>query len=317
MNNPKRKMRRFKNYQDQEDRNHSKLNLDDIIQNNDFDRLDNPSFSKPKKVAPKIEKDETYEKIIEENRRLWKQVEKMKKDQNTNKSKRRTESKSPFMEEEEVKLEERLKELEKIQNNPKYNSRHENSLINVGVFRSDKKVSGLEINKTISDSKVTSSSKDLEIELLRQQLTLLRDELKKANDRIIELENQFDNEDEINKMLNSSFGGSDHKSLSFYGVQTRGAKSPVLPRNVTYIKGPQKQFDMSEHSDKVHESLRYYKYKTRTLQKGSDIMKVKYQKINKRTKELYSLNEKLISALKAQKSFEQISGDKKKITCKN
>lgn len=83
------------------------------------------------------------------------------------------------------------------------------------------------------------------------------------------------------------------------------------------MKKPQKQFEMIDSNDKVHENLKYYKYKTRTLQKQCEVLKDKYQKINKRTKELYSLNEKLINALKAQKNFEKLSGDKKTVKCKN
>lgn len=53
------------------------------------------------------------------------------------------------------------------------------------------------------------------------------------------------------------------------------------------------------------------------MEKENLEIKQKCDKINKRTKELYTLNDKLIKALKAQKHFENLSGDKKVIKCKN
>jgi len=183
----------------------------------------------------------------------------------------------------------------------------------------EKKGTGLGevIEKTISASLQTTSSKDIEIELLRQQVNSLRGELKKAKFRIKELENQVNNEDEINKILNSDFVASEHNTMSFYGIQSRDVKSPAVARNVTYMKGPQHPLDIGDHPDKIQENLKYYQHKNHSLQKNYKMLKDKYQKINKRSKELYTLNEKLIGALKAQKDFEKISRDKKHITCKN
>jgi hypothetical protein len=143
----------------------------------------------------------------------------------------------------------------------------------------------------------------------------LKNELKFSHSKIGALEKH--NEDELNKILNSSFGGSDAKSLSFCGVQTKDARGPILTRNKTHMRGPQKQLELSDHSDKVQEGLRYYKYKTRTLQKDLDNLKAKFNKLNIRTKRLYGLNENLITALKAQKNFDKLSGDRKTVTCKN
>lgn len=252
-------------------------------------------------------------------------------------------NKIPFVEE-EVKLEERLKELEKKQNDPNYNPREgqkykninnkvdiksiedswkplKNRLIDLGVFDKDKSINlfsgALEKSITNSLEHQTSSSKDIEIELLRQQVETLRNELKVAHTRAGALERQLNDEDELNKILNSSFGGSDPKSFSFYGVPTKGAKSPNLPRNMTHMRGPAKPLDLSDHSDKIQESLKYYKYKTRTLEKSYGNLKEKFNKLNNRSKRLYALNENLITALKAQKNFDKLSGDRKTVTCKN
>ena len=52
--------------------------------------------------------------------------------------------------------------------------------------------------------------------------------LNKASNRIHELEREAKNENELDKILNSSFDGSEHKSLSFYGLPTKEARSPVV-----------------------------------------------------------------------------------------
>lgn len=173
------------------------------------------------------------------------------------------------------------------------------------------------IDKTISASLQTTSSKDIEIELLRQQVGSLRQELKKAKVRIKELENQVNSEDDLNKILNSSFGASDHNTMSFYGIQTRDAKSPAVVRNVTYMKGPQHPLDIGDHPDKMQESLKSFQKKYTSLQKKYKALREKHNDKMKTMKNLYTVNEKLISALRAQKDYEQVSGDKKKITCKN
>lgn len=311
--------------------------------------------------------DDTFQKILDENNRLWKQINHANnKDRDTRKDSTThilnfdsfqepekgikgdsriisPKSKSPFQEE-EVKLEEKLKEIErkrnksknelpgkpKVEENKQYKGIKniennwkplKNRLIDIGVFDKDKTLNlfSEELEKSISISleKEGLGNKDIQIDHLTKQVIELKADLKKAYNKINEYERQANNEDELNKILNSSFGCSDHKSLSFYGVPTREAKSPVLPRNLTHMKGPQKPLDMAEPYDKVQESLSYYKYKLRILQKNYDNLKEKHQKINKRTKELYALNEKLINALKAQKSFEKLSGDKKTVKCKN
>ena len=53
------------------------------------------------------------------------------------------------------------------------------------------------------------------------------------------------------------------------------------------------------------------------LNKELEETRSKHAQLNKRTKELYSLNEKLIHALKAQKSFENVHTKKKTIRWRN
>ena len=104
---------------------------------------------------------------------------------------------------------------------------------------------------------------------LKTIIEILKAELKQAHARITELENQVNNEEEVNKILNSSFGGSEYKSMSFYGVPTREAKSPILPRNMTQLKKSDNQnFEFCDPTDKLEEGVRYYKYKARIFEKG-------------------------------------------------
>ena len=79
------------------------------------------------------------------------------------------------------------------------------------------------------------------------------------------------------------------------------------------MKVHKKRFEVSDPSDKFIEKIKYYKYKLRTMRKELEESSSKYNKLNKRTTELYTLNEKLIHALKAQKSFENVHSKKKTI----
>ena len=89
--------------------------------------------------------------------------------------------------------------------------------------------------------------------------------LNKAYNKIDLLEREAKNENELDKILNSSFDGSEHKSLSFYGLPTKEAKSPVVFKwNMTMMKVQNKKIEVSDHSDKLIERLKYYKYKLRT-----------------------------------------------------
>jgi len=239
-----------------------------------------------------------------------------------------------------VKLEQKLKELERKQKEPNYNPRSrpinpakiikekwkpmKNRLADLGEYDQDKILNLFsdDLEKSVNSSleKDQPVANNSEVQALTELVYSLKADLHKAHDKIARLEHQFKNEDEVNKILNSSFGSIDRKSLSFYAIQTRDAKSPNLPRNMTHMKGSNKQYGFSDHSDKIQESLKFYKYKNRSLQKNYDALKEKQKKVNKRIKELYSLNEKLINALKAQRSFEKdkmkMSGDKKTVTCK-
>lgn len=192
---------------------------------------------------------------------------------------------SPFYEE-EVKLEEKLKELEKQRNQPKVEKVPKDSkyienieknwkpfkcrLIDIGVFDQDKTLYLIsdELEKSISVSleKVGNSFKDLKIEELKQEVQSLKSSLQAAYNKIKQLEREANNEVELDKILNSSFGHSDHKSLSFYGLPTKEAKSPVgLMRNMTQLKGVPKQLEVSESFGKGRDSGKYYKFKLRTL----------------------------------------------------
>lgn len=254
-------------------------------------------------------------------------------------------SSSPFIEEEEVKLEKKLKELERKRNNSKSEKvpkdkpkevsewKHiqniENNwkplksrLIDIGVFDRDKTLImySEELEKSISLSlgKDGLSYKDEKIEDFRKQIVELRNELNKAYIRIQALEREAKNENELDKILNSSFDGSEHKSLSFYGLPTKQARSPVVFKwNMTTMKVHKKRFEVSDPSDKFIEKIKYYKYKLRTMRKELEESRSKYNKLNKRTTELYTLNEKLIHALKAQKSFENVHSKKKTIKWRN
>lgn len=236
-----------------------------------------------------------------------------------------------------------MKELEKLQKQPNYDPRASSkvkdskktssknidqqfkqakkSIPRFGGQEKDKTILLVseDLNKSITGSGEDegSSNRDIEVNILRQQVQQLKVDLTKAHRKITQLEREVNNEDELNKILNSSFAGSDHNTLSFYGVPTREAKSPNIPRNLTHMKRPNKKFELSDQANKLQESLKYYKYKARTLQKNFDNLSLKHKKVNKKLKDLYKLNDKLINALKAQKSFEKLSGDKKTVTCKN
>lgn len=95
---------------------------------------------------------------------------------------------------------------------------------------------------------------------LKQQVEKLKLELKQAHERISQLESQVKNEGEIDKILNSDFSESEEKSMSFYGVPTKDAKSP-LQRNKTHLLNSKKKrkLEFSDPTDKLEQGLKYYK----------------------------------------------------------
>lgn len=156
----------------------------------------------------------------------------------------------------------------------------------------------------------TTSSKDLEIELLRQQIHGLRNELLKAKDKIKELQNKLNSEDEINKILNCSFATSEHNTMSFYGIQTRDAKNSVIARNVTYMKEHKYPLEIGDNPDKLQEELKRCQIENQSLKKEFEQLQEKYQKIDKRSKKLFTLNQKLMVSIKAQNDFDKAKRDK-------